>query len=141
MKPLCPTDRFLVFLLVTFVSYTGTGPFLVWESRALRLLTIFFCGPTIVTPTFFRSLIWEGEGERRGERRGRRGQNIGTGGEGEVGGDEGNMERKQIEKCALVIEEVTPFVISNDMLPAPLVSLSLCICHSQRTTYPRRPLG
>lgn len=40
-----------------------------WESRAFRLLTIFFCGPTIVTPTFFRSLVCEIEGEGRRERR------------------------------------------------------------------------
>lgn len=32
----------------------------------MRLLTIFFCGPTIVTPTFFRSLVCGGEtGEGR----------------------------------------------------------------------------
>lgn len=34
----------------------------------MRLLTIFFCGPTIVTPTFFKSLIWNNREKRRGEK-------------------------------------------------------------------------
>lgn len=46
-----------------------------WESRALRLLTIFFCGPTIVTPTFFRSLVCGGETGEEG-RNGGKGQMV-----------------------------------------------------------------
>lgn len=41
---------------IILVPYTGTGLFFVWVSRALILLTIFFWGPTTVTPTFFTSL-------------------------------------------------------------------------------------
>lgn len=61
-----------------------------WESRALRLLTIFFCGPTIVTPTFFRSL------------RGRREEWERTKMEGKMG------RKKDVGECALVLADVTP---------------------------------
>lgn len=43
-----------------------------WESRALRLLTIFFCGAAIVSPTFFRSLGEGAETKEVGETQRRR---------------------------------------------------------------------
>lgn len=76
---------------------------MVWESRALRLLTIFFCGTTIVTPTFFRSLVYEREGERGKGRRGRKPDTI-----RERDVTEEKMGRKKDGKCALVIKNVTP---------------------------------
>lgn len=60
--PLLTCDAtFLLFFFpllsnMVLVPYTGTGLFFVWVSRALILLTIFFWGPTTVTPTFFMSL-------------------------------------------------------------------------------------
>lgn len=71
----------------------------------MRLLTIFFCGPTIVTPTFFRSLVWEGGGGRERERVGERSGGRHNQGERRYRGRDG---RKKDGKCALVLEDVTP---------------------------------
>lgn len=73
---------------------------MVWESRALRLLTIFFCGPTIVTPTFFRSLVCEGE-------RGGGGRSEATHTMRERDMTEGRWGKKR-GKRVLVLEHVTP---------------------------------
>lgn len=69
----------------------------------MRLLTIFFCGPTIVTPTFFRSLVCQGEmGEGETEGRVRWSH---TNSEGER--HDGEMGRKRGEVLAL--KDVTPW--------------------------------
>lgn len=52
----CDFSFFSVLSNIILVPYTGTGLFFVWVSRVLILLTIFFWGPTTVTPTFFMSL-------------------------------------------------------------------------------------
>ncbi len=110
----------------------------------MRLLTIFFCGPTIVTPTFFRSLVCEGEGERRGRERekGRRGRNPDTIRERDV--TEGKDGEKKRWKVCVSDGGCDTHVTFNDMLPALLPSLShVPVIHTirTRTAFPRRPLG
>lgn len=71
----------------------------------MRLLTIFFCGPTIVTPTFFRSLVCGGEmGEGETEGRVRWSH---TNSEAERH-DRGEMGRKRGEGV-LAPKDVTPW--------------------------------
>lgn len=81
-----------------FFFYTGTGPFLVWDSTALRLLTIFFCGPVIVTPTFFKSLVCKRRTRERkqGERK------------SVIGLTEGGLGQK-IQKTVLLLHDTIPW--------------------------------
>lgn len=57
LLPFDATFPFSVLSNIILVPYTGTGLFFVWVSRVLILLTIFFWGPTTVTPIFFMSSV------------------------------------------------------------------------------------
>lgn len=76
----------------------------------MRLLTIFFCGPTIVTPTFFRSLVCEGKREGESERKRGRGLEMTHRQKREREKDMtwGKTGREKDSKCVLVMEDVTP---------------------------------
>lgn len=102
-----------------------------WDSRALRLLTIFFCGPTTVTPTFFKSLVWRIGIERGRQREGEGGGVIYKVQSGEKRCDRGkDWEKKQSE------EGCDTLVTFNGMLPALLPSLFCAAAIHNRLHFP-----